>query len=276
MAPLPSRTYRTKEVSKRKRLENEARMFQQKLALVQETRCESQEIDRIIAEQRLYQRRVALEKKDEVKQSVEQASYAKHKDEERKHGMARETYDEKHRREAAARKEMELELQRMAQLEVKLIEQLKERQREQDEVSLGIMAIIDMGYRYGIDSVRFLVTQAYEQLRAVVGMGRASAPAVRRPRCTNRVQQSQDKYMGGIKQRSVDSPQHRAHSAFTTTARAHGVTAGNVIPSAELGSVLEAMGVFLEEYQMAEALLQLGGNQSGEITLQDFLVWASG
>lgn len=115
-------------------MENEARMFQQKLALVRETRCESQEIDRIIAEQRLYERRVALDKKDEVKQSIEQASNAKHKDEERKHELARETYDQKHRREAAVRKEMENELQRMAQLEVQLIEQLKERRREQDEV----------------------------------------------------------------------------------------------------------------------------------------------
>lgn len=118
--------------------------------------------------------------------------------------------------------------------------------------------------------------QAYEQLRAVISMGRASAPVVRRPRNVNRVQQSQDKFVGGLKQRSVDSPQHRAHAAFTTTARACGFTAGNIIPSAELGRVLESMGVVLEEYQLAEALLQLDGDQSGEIALQDFLVWASG
>lgn len=268
---------RTREVSKRKRLETEARIFQQKLALVRETRCESQEIDRIIAEQRLYERRLALEKKDEIKQSLEQASHAKHRDEERKAEVARETYDEKHRREAAARKEMETELQRMARLEVQLIEQLKERQREQDEVRHPITRSDGRLFVFHtwIDYCCWIV-QAYEQLRAVISMGRSSAPVVRRPRRANRVQQSQDKYSGGLKQRAVDSPQHLAHTAFTKIAQAQGVAAGNVIPSASLGSVLEAMGLFLEEYQLSEALVQLDGNQSGKIALQDFLVWASG
>lgn len=121
-----------------------------------------------------------------------------------------------------------------------------------------------------------MTLQAYEQLKAVISMGRASAPVIRRPRRANRVQQSQDKYAGGLKQRSVDSPQHLAHSAFTTVARDHGVAAGNIIPSSQLASVLEAMGLFLEEYQLTEAVEQLDGSHTGEITLQQFLVWASG
>lgn len=107
-------------------------------------------------------------------------------------------------------------------------------------------------------------------------MGRASAPVIQKPRRGNRVQQSQDKYIGSLKQHAVDSPQHLAHSAFTTIARGHGVDTGNVIPTSELSSVLEAMGLFLEEYQLSEAQAQLDGSNTGQITLQDFLVWASG
>ena len=61
------RARRVKDESRRNRLENEARLFHQKLCLVQETRLEKREIERILADQRLLDRRAALEKKDEAR-----------------------------------------------------------------------------------------------------------------------------------------------------------------------------------------------------------------
>ena len=113
---------------------NEARLFQQKIALVQEVRFESREIDKVIAAQRLHEKRQALERKDEVKNSIESVSNAKQKEEERKRHMAKDTYVERLQRETAARQEREQELQRLAKLEQELIERLTRRQKEQEQV----------------------------------------------------------------------------------------------------------------------------------------------
>jgi hypothetical protein len=125
---------RIREECKRNRLVNEARVFQQKLALVQEVRYESREIDKVIAAQRLHHRRTALERKDEVKSGLGSVTSAKQREEERKRDMAKETYEERLQREIVARQAQEEELRRMTKLEQEMIERLKCRQQEQDQV----------------------------------------------------------------------------------------------------------------------------------------------
>lgn len=63
---------RVKDEGRRNRLENEARLFHHKLCLVQETRLEKREIERIVADQRVLDRRAALEKKEHVQRTLEQ------------------------------------------------------------------------------------------------------------------------------------------------------------------------------------------------------------
>jgi hypothetical protein len=119
---------------KRNRVVNEARLFQQKIALVQEVRFESREIDKVIAAQRLFEKRQALERKDEVRNMIECVLSAKQKEEERKRVMAKDTYAERLQRETAARQQKEQELQRLTKLEQELIERLAHRKKEQERV----------------------------------------------------------------------------------------------------------------------------------------------
>jgi hypothetical protein len=125
---------RVKDASRRNRLENEARVFHEKLSLVQETRLEKREIERILADQRLLNRRAALEKKEEVRRAQELGGNVKAQEEGRKRQLAKDTYAEKVQQEVSARKELERELQRMAREETELIDRLRERQQEQHQV----------------------------------------------------------------------------------------------------------------------------------------------
>ena len=125
---------RIREETKRNRVVNEARLFQQKIALVQEVRFESREIDKVIAAQRLHEKRQALERKDEVKNSIESVSSAKQKEEARKRVIAKDTCVERLQRETAVRLQKEQELQRLTKLERELIDRLTRRQKEQEQV----------------------------------------------------------------------------------------------------------------------------------------------
>jgi hypothetical protein len=123
-----------KDESRRNRLENEAKLFQQKLALVQETRLEKREIERAIVDQRLCDRRAALERKEEVRRALEQGSTARAKEEERKRQHAKATYEERVQQEMRARLEIEAKLSDMAHIELNLIDQLRGRMEEQQQV----------------------------------------------------------------------------------------------------------------------------------------------
>lgn len=130
----PLLVHRVKEEARKNRLENEARIFQEKLAVVEETKMERLQIERMVTEQRLLDRRTALEKKEEVKQAALEGGSARLCYMKRKAQMAIDNYTAKIEVEIEARREKEKEVQRMADLELELIDRLKERQHEQQLV----------------------------------------------------------------------------------------------------------------------------------------------
>jgi hypothetical protein len=125
---------RIKDESRRNRLENEAKLFHEKLARVQETRLEKREIERAIVDQRLCDRRAALERKEEVRRALEQGNTARAREEERKRQLSKATYEERIEQERRARLEIEAKLSDMAHIEICLIDQLKDRMEEQQQV----------------------------------------------------------------------------------------------------------------------------------------------
>jgi hypothetical protein len=61
---------------------------------------------------------------------------------------------------------------------------------------------------------------------------------------------------------------------FNNIGNEHGTP--GIIPSREVGTVLQMMGVQLDLAQLYEAIRQLDSKGTGMVTLQDFLVWVQG
>jgi len=123
-----------KEESRRNKLETEARLFQEKLAVVEETKLEKLEIERMVLESRLLERRAVLERKEEMKRAAEHCGSLRAQESERRAQMAVDNYTVRIDAEVAVRVQRERDLQAMADLELDLIERLKERQQEQQQV----------------------------------------------------------------------------------------------------------------------------------------------
>jgi hypothetical protein len=85
-------------------------------------------------DQRLFDRRAALERKEEVRRALEQGNTARAREEERKRQLAKATYEERIEQERRARLEIEAKLSDMAHIELCLIDQLKDRMEEQQQV----------------------------------------------------------------------------------------------------------------------------------------------
>ena len=70
----------------------------------------------------------------QVRRALENGGAARAAEDERKRALARQTHAEKVQAEIDARLEIEAELHKMKQIELDLIDQLKERQEEQRQV----------------------------------------------------------------------------------------------------------------------------------------------
>ena len=260
-----------KDESRRTRLENEARVFARKLALVQETRTEKREIERILVDQRLLDRRAALERKAEVRASLAQCGSARAQEAERKRALATETYAARVEAEVRAREATEARLAAMARKELDLIDRLRDREAEQQKVrvcrTLALRAcqrVVACGCVCTKQVGEFpqkqwwsgCWLQAYAQLQAALNLGREVSP------CTAYV--CGDGAEGALSE-------WRVRDAFHSHAGDDGALA-----TERVGSALRRLGIELDKAQVDAAVRQLDPDGSGVVHLGEFVTWVRG
>lgn len=126
--------------------------------------------------------------------------------------------------------------------------------------------------------------QAYEQLQYVIATGKlrgveptADSPVEKASKGT-RPQSAQKQNRRSVKDDGGDSPpqaeDQSIRDVFNCVAQEHGTP--GTIPSSEVGTVLQMLGVQLDVSQLFEAVKQLDSGETGKIALKDFLIWVKG
>lgn len=229
---------RLKEETIKNRTETENKIYTEKLAVVQQTKEERAEIERMIAETRILARKKALEQKEAVRKAQQEGEQRLQQYKAQRLQMAQEDYERRLQEEMEAKSQKEKEIQKLAQLELDLIERLKQKQLEQ--------------------------RTAYEQLQSVLSLGgsRNSTPKQNHPDSPN----DQD---AGAFQEPTEEEVARAFAAYD-------VEGSCEISTACLDGLMRDLGVPLNPSQLSQAIAQLDVRQIGRVTFGEFLMWWKG
>lgn len=229
---------RLKEETIKNRTETENKIYTEKLAVVQQTKEERAEIERMIAETRILARKKALEQKEAVRKAQQEGEQRLQQYKAQRLQMAQEDYERRLQEEMEAKFQKEKEIQKLAQLELDLIERLKQKQLEQ--------------------------RTAYEQLQSVLSLGgsRNSTPKQNHPDSPN----DQD---AGAFQEPTEEEVARAFAAYD-------VEGSCEISTACLDGLMRDLGVPLNPSQLSQAIAQLDVRQIGRVTFGEFLMWWKG
>jgi hypothetical protein len=143
----------TKAESVKRREESSRALEEAKREINRRAKDERESNERYLEEQRVLDRKAAMEAKEEVKrQQLEQAQRAammkqKHLD------SARENYEQRLQKEVEQQQEKEKDLARMSKMELELIEQLQKKQEEQraayEELETALLGTTGGGARGG-------------------------------------------------------------------------------------------------------------------------------
>lgn len=136
---------RIKEEALKNKIEQENKVYLEKLNVVQQTKEEKAEIDKLLAESKLLSRKEALEQKESIRQQQEQARRKLEQLKVAKLQQAQDEYERRLKEEMDAKAAKEMEIERLAQVEMELIERLKSKQNEQRKAYQQLEAVLSLG-----------------------------------------------------------------------------------------------------------------------------------
>ncbi|GIL47725.1 hypothetical protein Vafri_3901 [Volvox africanus] len=258
---------RAKEEALRHRIEQENKIYQEKLDVVQKTKEERADIERLLAESRLLARKEALEQKDFIRKQQEDARRKIETLKLQKLTAAQEEYERRLKEEIDAKLAKEQEIERLAQMELELIERLKSKQAEQRKAYQQLEAVLSLGN--------------VSTTKGLTGNGKPASPKVTVVGAT-----------GGVSPERPPSQMSQASASYTAeeaapdgepteedVARAFAMydTDGiGEISTLSLDGLLRDLGVPLSPSQLSQAIAQLDTSQTGRITFGEFLLWWKG
>ncbi|MEW5308898.1 MAG: hypothetical protein WDW38_000819 [Sanguina aurantia] len=237
-----------KEEAVKNRTEMENRLYAEKVSLVLQAKDERVEIDRLLAESKLLARKEALEQKEAIRAAQEDGRRRIEQIKATKLHSAQGDYEKRLKEEMDAKCVKEREIERLAQMELELIERLKSKQMEQ--------------------------RKAYQQLEAVLSLGstRNSSP-----------RHSSKTPLSGAHSSAVETPSEagsgggdpseedvaRAFSMYDTDGTGE-------VSTLSLDGLMKDLHVPLTAMQLAQAISQLDTELEGKISFGGFLVWWKG
>lgn len=229
----------TKAESVKRREESSRALEEAKREINRRAKDERESNERYLEEQRVLDRKAAMEAKEEVKrQQLEQAQRAammkqKHLD------SARENYEQRLQKEVEQQQEKEKDLARMSKMELELIEQLQKKQEEQ--------------------------RAAYEELETALlgttGGGMKGGGG--------KTGKSSKKGAAGAAAEPGEEDVQKAFAAIDTEGT-------GVIPTAQLSELMAALGITLNATQLKEASDQLDASKAGKVSYGEFVMWWNG
>lgn len=226
------------ESSKRK-TESVKALQDAKREITLNTKTERDRNEQYLAEQRLLERKAAMEHKDEIKrqQIMQQERTAAMK---KKHlDNIRENYESRLAQEMDLQAAKEKDLQRMTAIELKLIEDLQVKQMEQKA--------------------------AYEELEmALMGSGSKGNASVGRSTDFSKLAPAES-----ASQEPGEAEVQKVFAAFDTDGT-------GTIPVDKLADLMGQLGIQLDEVQLKEATDQLDLQKAGKISYGEFIMWWNG
>eukprot|EP00798_Chlamydomonas_sp_ICE-L_P031811 gene31811-7013_t len=217
---------RMKEEALKNKIEQENKVYLEKVNVVQQTKEEKAEIDKLLAESKLLSRKEALEQKESIRQQQE---VARRKLEALK---AQDDYEKRLKEETDAKNVKEAEIQRLAQIEMELIERLKTKQGQQQK--------------------------AYQQLEAVLSLGGS----------TGSKSSSHGAPAAASAAPSAEPGEDDVARAFSV----FDLDGTGEISALDMQGLMEDLGVPLNALQVSQAIAQLDPKQTGKITFGEFLL----
>ncbi|GLC43862.1 hypothetical protein PLESTB_000916300 [Pleodorina starrii] len=262
---------RAKEEALRHRIEQENKIYQDKLDVVQKTKEERAEIERLLAESRLLARKEALEQKDFIRKQQEDARRKIETLKLQKLTAAQEEYERRLKEEIDAKIAKEQEIERLAQMELELIERLKSKQAEQRKAYQQLEAVLSLGT---VSTSKGLANgkPASPKVTAVATGGGGASPE--RP-SSNMSHTS----AASMPYQPADEAVPDGEPTEEDVARAFAIydTDGiGEISTLSLDGLLRDLGVPLNPSQLSQAIAQLDTSQTGRITFGEFLLWWKG
>mmetsp|Transcript_35772 Transcript_35772/g.79610 ORF Transcript_35772/g.79610 Transcript_35772/m.79610 type:complete len:336 (-) Transcript_35772:759-1766(-) len=236
---------RLKEEQLKNKTDTENKIYAEKVSLVQQTKEERAELEKLLAESKLLSRKEALEQKEYIRKQQEDARRKLEQLKVARLQMASEDYERRLKEEMDAKLAKEREIERLAQLELELIERLKTKQTEQ--------------------------RKAYQQLEAVLTLGTPSAKSTSKSGTPPRSMPPQAQ--------PSTPPAEPGEPSEEDVARAFSVydrEGTGEISTLDLDGLMRDLGVPLNTMQLSQAISQLDVEQTGKITFGEFLLWWKG
>uniref|UniRef100_A0A7S0R0L7 EF-hand domain-containing protein n=1 Tax=Pyramimonas obovata TaxID=1411642 RepID=A0A7S0R0L7_9CHLO len=226
-----------RESEKRKQQAAEI-LARQKRELREATRADQMAHERMLAEQRLMERKVALGKKERVKKDhIVQRDRALSEKSQRIEEN-RKAYELRLAEELKEQSKKEKELQKLATMELELIEKLQKKQMEQ--------------------------RNAYEDLEVALGLRKPQERGGSRGNQQMTVQEQQLE------------PEEPDEAEVARQFGVLDVDGTGFINTSQLQQLMESLGIALNGAQLEQATMQLDKNNSGKISYGEFLLWWSG
>jgi len=236
---------RLKEEAQRNKIEQENKIFAEKISVVQQTKEEKAEYERMLAESKLISRKEALEQKEFVRKQQEDARRRLEQFKISRLQMAQDEYERRLKEEVEAKLQKEREIERLAQLELELISRLRNKQTEQQKAFKQLEAVLSLGSNNGGGSSR----QPGKGSSNPAAASASSAPP-----------------------QSGEPTEEDVARAFSVYDR-DGTGEVSVL---DLQGLMRDLRVPLSAVQLSQAISQLDPKQQGKISFGEFLLWWKG
>jgi len=233
---------RLKEENLRNKIEQGNKIFADKVTVVQQTKEERAEFDRLLAESKLLSRKEALEQKEFIRKQQEEARKKIEQLKISRLQMAQEEYERRLKEEMDAKLQKEKEIEQLAQLELELIGRLRTKQTEQQK--------------------------AFQQLEAVLSLGTSGSG--KQPAATK---------LNPSAPAAPSTPPQTGEPSEEDVARAfsvYDVDGTGEVSTQDLQGLMRDLGVPLNATQLSQAISQLDLSAEGKIMFGDFLLWWKG
>ncbi|GAX75926.1 hypothetical protein CEUSTIGMA_g3369.t1 [Chlamydomonas eustigma] len=232
---------RLKEENLRNKIEQENKIYSDKVTVVQQTKEERAEYDRLLAESKLLSRKEALEQKEFIRRQQEDARKKIEQLKISRLQMAQEEYERRLKEEMDAKLQKEKEIEQLAQLELELIGRLRTKQTEQQKAFQQLEAVLSLG--------------ASGSGKQPASKLHPSAPA------------------------APSTPPQSGEPSEEDVARAfsvYDVDGTGEVSTQDLQGLMQDLGVPLNATQLSQAVSQLDPASAGKVTFGDFLLWWKG
>lgn len=231
----------SKRESEKRKQEAAEILARQKRDLREATRGDQIAHERMLAQQRLEERKTALEKKEKVK--TEHAVHREKALNEKSKLIEdnRKAYESRLAEELKVQGRKEKELQKLATMELELIEKLQKKQLEQ--------------------------RGAYEELEIALGLRKPGAEQRSSAHHGNQNAENQEQVMESEEPDEAEVARQFGNLDIDGT---------GFIGTSQLQILMESLGIALNNAQLDQATMQLDKDNAGKISYGEFLLWWSG